>query len=233
MVKKRHATFHKNIKPVKEKMRELGKCVEIDAERPEASVWRQLRNELEEKLFGKRFGLPKAIFVVGGPGAGKGTQCALLKERMGFEHYSTGDLLRAEVATGSMLGAEIKKIQDAGELVSSDLLVDILRVNLEHKQGIFLLDGFPRSQENIDAWNAKMKGVCDMEFLLNFDVPQDVMEARMLERAKTSGRSDDNPETIKKRLETFRSATQPIIDYYNGQRKVVTINAEGEVEQVY
>jgi adenylate kinase family enzyme len=131
LVKKRHETFNKNIKAVKDTMKVLKKFVEINAERPEASVWRQCKNELEEKLFGKRYGLPKAIFVVGGPGAGKGTQCALLKERMGFEHYSTGDLLRAEVATGSMLGAEIKKVQDAGELVSSDLLVDILKVNLE------------------------------------------------------------------------------------------------------
>lgn len=81
--------------------------------------------------------------------------------------------------------------------------MDILRVNLEYKQGIFLLDGFPRSQDNIDAWTRKMKDVCDMEFLLNFEVKTEVMEARMLERAKTSGRSDDNPETIKKRLETF------------------------------
>lgn len=89
-------------------------------------------------MFGIRFGLPKAIFVVGGPGAGKGTQCAKMKDNLkfkglSFNHYSTGDLLRAEVATGSELGQEIKKIQDEGGLVSSDLLCDILRVNLEHK----------------------------------------------------------------------------------------------------
>lgn len=79
---------------------------------------------------------------------------------LSFNHYSTGDLLRAEVATGSELGQEIKKIQDEGGLVSSDLLCDILRVNLEHKQEVFLLDGFPRNQENIDSWNNKMAGVC-------------------------------------------------------------------------
>jgi adenylate kinase family enzyme len=73
LVKKRHDTFNKNIKAVKEKMKELKKLVEINAERPEASVWRQVQNEFEEKLFGKRYGIPKAIFVVGGPGAGKGT----------------------------------------------------------------------------------------------------------------------------------------------------------------
>lgn len=87
--------------------------------------------------------------------------------------------------------------------MSSDLLVDILRVNIEHKHGVFLLDGFPRNQENVDAWEAKMKDVCKLEFLLNFEVDPAIMEERMLERAKTSGRSDDNPETIKKRLNTF------------------------------
>lgn len=114
-------------------MKNLEKYVRIDASRPVASVCRQMVNELEEKLFGIRFGLPKAIFVVGGPGAGKGTQCGKMKENLNFNHYSTGDLLREEVATGSELGQQIKAIQDEGGLVSSDLLVDILRVNIEHK----------------------------------------------------------------------------------------------------
>jgi adenylate kinase len=207
--------------------------VKIDAERPTTSVFRQICNELEEKLFGKRFETPKAIFVVGGPGAGKGTQCGKLKENLNFHHYSTGDLLRAEVATGSELGQEIKKIQDEGGLVSSDLLVDILRVNMEHKQGVFLLDGFPRNQENVDAWNAKMNGVCNLEFLLNYDVDPVIMEDRMLERAKTSGRSDDNPETIKKRLATFSDLTKPIIAYFESKKQCVTIDADGDVETVY
>lgn len=110
LIKKRHTVFNENISKVNEKMKELNKYVKIDAERPLDSVWRQVQCELEEKLFGKRYGKPKAVFVVGGPGAGKGTQCGLLKERLNFEHYSTGDLLRAEVATGSQLGAEIKKV---------------------------------------------------------------------------------------------------------------------------
>lgn len=76
------------------------------------------------------------------------------------------------------------------------------------------MDGFPRNQENVDAWKAKMKDVCKLEFLMNFDVDQAVMEERMLKRAETSGRSDDNPETIKKRLDTFHSMTKPIIEYY-------------------
>lgn len=76
------------------------------------------------------------------------------------------------------------------------------------------MDGFPRSQENIDSWNTKMSHVCKLEFLMNFDVKQEIMEERMLERAKTSGRSDDNPETIKKRLDTFHNMTKPLIEYY-------------------
>ena len=127
----------------------------------------------------------------------------MLEARPDFKHLSTGDLLRKEVATGSDLGKDIKVIQDEGGLVSSDLLVDILKVNIEHENGFVLLDGFPRNQENIDSWNAKMKGVCDFQFLLTFDLDAAIMEERMLKRAETSGRSDDNPETIKKRLDTF------------------------------
>jgi adenylate kinase family enzyme len=80
--------------------------------------------------------------------------------------------------------------------------------------GVYLLDGFPRSQENIESWNKKMKDVCDTEFVLFFDCDIEKMQERMVERSKTSGRSDDNPETIKLRLETFAKTTKPIIDQY-------------------
>lgn len=84
--------------------------MQINAERSTEVVSRQVQNQVDQVLFGKRIEMPKVVFVVGGPGAGKGTQCAKIKETFGFEHYSTGDLLRAEVATGSDIGLEIKKI---------------------------------------------------------------------------------------------------------------------------
>ena len=76
-------------------------------------------------------------------------------------------------------------------------MVDIVKANLEFKTGVFMLDGFPRSKENIDAWEKKMKGVCELQFLLYFHCDQSAMEARLIERSKTSGRTDDNPDTIK------------------------------------
>ena len=100
-------------------------------------------------------------------------------------------------------------------------------------KGNFLLDGFPRNQENIDSWNKKMVNSCQTEFLLYFDCDKAAMQARMEERSKTSGRSDDNPETIKKRLDTFELQTKPIIDYFTKQKKVVRIQADGDVDSIF
>jgi len=105
LVSKRHSSFNSSIGPVNDIMSKLEKLITINAERPLDSVTRAIFNEIDEKLFGHRIELPKAVFVVGGPGAGKGTQCTKIKEAMGFHHYSTGDLLRAEVASGSILSA--------------------------------------------------------------------------------------------------------------------------------
>ena len=100
--------------------------------------------------------------------------------------------------------------------------------------GNFLLDGFPRNQENIDSWEKIMGPSCDPSTcLLYFECDLVKMEERMVERSKTSGRSDDNPETIKKRLDTFAGQTKPIIDYFNKQNKVVTVNADSDIETVF
>ena len=146
------------------------------------------------RIHGARIQKPRIIFVVGGPGSGKGTQCAKIKEKYGCMHYSTGDLLREQVATGSAMGMEIKKIQDAGGLVGSDLLVNLVKTNIQHTKGVYLLDGFPVNQENVDSWNKIMKEVCDTEFVLFFDCDIEKMAGRISEA------NSEDPETIKKRL---------------------------------
>jgi adenylate kinase family enzyme len=100
-------------------------------------------------------------------------------------------------------------------------------------KGKYLLDGFPRSQGNVNAWNNIMKDTVDVHCLLYFTCSEEVMEKRLLKRGETSGRSDDNAETIKKRFNTFKKETEPIIEHYKTENKVIEINAEGEVDQVY
>jgi adenylate kinase family enzyme len=120
-------------------------------------------------------------------------------------------------------------------LVSSELLVNLVKKQFEKEnwQGIYLLDGFPRNQENIDAWNKIMGEKVNLKFLLYFECSFEAMEKRLLERGKTSGRSDDNAETIKKRFDTFTNQTQPILAQYETKGQVVKVNSERDVEEVH
>lgn len=182
----------------------------------------------------------QVVFVVGGPGAGKGTQCALLEERLkgGWKHLSAGDLLRAERQSGGELGDLINKKIANGELVPSSITVKLLEnamkaAHEENQTTNFLIDGFPRSFENMDAWNDTMKRHT-IKFLLDFECPEEVLVGRLLERGQSSGRSDDNIEVIRKRFRTHQQESMPII-----QRCVVEglavhkIASDQTVEQVY
>ncbi|XP_042896754.1 adenylate kinase isoenzyme 1 [Parasteatoda tepidariorum] len=171
------------------------------------------------------------IFVIGGPGSGKGTQCEKIVEKYGFTHLSTGDLLRAECASGSDRGTKLADTMKKGQLVSNDqvltLLKEAIQKNLANSHG-FLIDGYPREAGQAVEFENQ---ICKCSFLLYFDVPDDVMIERLLNRGKTSGRADDNAETIAKRLETFHKFTQPILDYYGD--KVKKILATGTVDEIF
>lgn len=178
----------------------------------------------------------RVIFVVGGPGTGKGTQCSKLAEEFGFVHLSTGDILRQESANkGNPRSEEIEKILKEGGLVSSELLVDLIKTNLSSrsKNTRVLLDGYPRNQENVDVWNRVMKDYAEVPFLLFFTCSEEEMVSRLLKRGETSGRSDDNEESIKKRLETFRQQTEPIIEEFRTRNLLREVNSEREKETVY
>ena len=178
--------------------------------------------------------VPTVVFILGGPGAGKGTQCALLVDKHQFIHLSTGDLLREEVANKGPNAAEIAKIQAEGGLVSSEILVKIIKGRLEkNPEGKFLLDGFPRNQENIDVWNKIIGDAAEIPCLLYFDCSDETMKNRILGRSKTSGRTDDNEKAIVKRLKTFRDYTIPIVELKAKEGKLKTISAEETREVVF
>ncbi|BFZ57817.1 bifunctional uridylate/adenylate kinase [Savitreella phatthalungensis] len=179
------------------------------------------------------------IFVLGGPGAGKGTQCGALVKERGFHHLSAGDLLRAEQKReGSQVGAMIKKYITDGEIVPHAVTIGLLRdamAEIVEKEGKaerpvrFLIDGFPRKMDQAIEFE---KSVVKSEFTIFFDCSEETMLKRLQKRGESSGRDDDNLESIKKRFRTFVETSMPVVEYFEKQDKVVKINCEAAVEQV-
>jgi len=176
----------------------------------------------------------KTIWVIGGPGCGKGTQCDRMIEKYGLHHLSSGDLLRAEVASGSERGASLQDLMSKGLFVPTDIVLELIKeeMNKAREEGAtktgFLIDGYPREKDQGILFEEK---VCPVDLILFFDVANDTLKKRLLGRAAVSQRADDNEETIKKRIEIFNAKNSEIVEHYKD--KVVRINAEGTVEEIF
>eukprot|EP01083_Nonionella_stella_P251011 866517_1 len=181
----------------------------------------------------------RVVFVLGGPGAGKGTQCELLSNNLGWAHLSAGDLLRAErKKEGSELADIINANISAGKIVPSEITVQLIKnamedLRSEKGQKKFLIDGFPRSEGNVNSWKEVVGDEANVESVLFFECPEDILTSRLLERAKTSGRSDDSIDVIRKRFVTYREESMPIIEMYKKEGKVRKIIADRSIEEVY
>ncbi|XP_004510144.1 UMP-CMP kinase 3-like [Cicer arietinum] len=173
---------------------------------------------------------PTVVFVLGGPGSGKGTQCANVVQNFGYTHLSAGDLLRAEIKSGSENGTMIQNMIKEGKIVPSEVTIKLLqRAIQENGNDKFLIDGFPRNEENRAAFE-KVTGI-EPTFVLYFDCPEEEMERRLLSR--NQGREDDNIETIRKRFKVFLESSLPVINYYDAKGKVRKIDAARPVEDVF
>lgn len=174
------------------------------------------------------------VFVLGGPGSGKGTNCARIVKNFGFVHLSAGDLLRAEREKGTELADMINTYIREGKIVPAEVTVRLLKeAMISSGNGKFLVDGFPRDMMNFDCWRKDMNSIAEVLFLLFLDCPQEVMLARLLERGKTSGRNDDNETSIKKRFITYEESTRPIIDYFQREGKIRQVDSNRDIEDVY
>lgn len=181
---------------------------------------------------------PNILFVLGGPGAGKGTMCELAQIQLGWTHLSTGDLLRAELQAEGARTDLIRQYVDTGKLVPDEIVVGLLKDAIETTLRTtgntnFLIDGFPRSFGNMDAWYAVFGRDDDLPGMIYFECPLDVLTQRILGRAQYSGRSDDNVDSMKARFDSFRAETLPIMEHFKAQGKCVEIDTSQERTAVY
>ncbi|KAJ6225420.1 hypothetical protein RDWZM_003965 [Blomia tropicalis] len=189
---------------------------------------------------------PNVIFVLGPPGAGKGTQCSLICKEYGYVHLSAGDLLRKEQTTpGSEYGSLIDEHIRNGTIVPVEITCSLLeKAMLEHMTslaescagdesipaGNILIDGFPRNQNNLDGWKRQVADKVNVQFILFFECPKDVAINRCLKRGQHSGRADDNPESMAKRLDTYLNQTMPIVEHYEKMGLVRRIDSSRPIK---
>ena len=163
------------------------------------------------------------VVIFGAPGSGKGTQSENIIAKYGFKHFSTGDILRKQIADQTELGKIAKQFIDEGKLVTDELIINMLDAELESAQGAngVIFDGFPRTYAQAEALKVMLnKRGTDVSVMLNIRVNEEELIKRLLERGKTSGCSDDNLETITKRIKTYNEQTTPVIDFYKKESRV-------------
>ena len=178
------------------------------------------------------------IVIFGAPGSGKGTQSENLINHYGLFHISTGDVLRSHIKGGTELGKTASAYINEGKLIPDELMIDILENVLEEnpektEKGV-IFDGFPRTIEQAKALKEMLeKRNANVNIVIGLDVPEDELVTRLLKRGQESGRSDDNLETIKKRLDVYHNQTSPLREYYINEGNYAAINGLGSIEQIF
>ncbi len=178
----------------------------------------------------------KNIVLFGPPGAGKGTQATLLKEKYNLVHISTGDVFRHNIKNETALGTLAKKYIDAGDLVPDQVTIDMLKAEVEKysEANGFIFDGFPRTESQAEALEAFLaeKGA-QINGMVALEVPEDLLVERLLERGKTSGRSDDTDESkIRNRFNEYNTKTAILKDYYDAKGTYYGVNGVGSIEEI-
>jgi adenylate kinase len=177
------------------------------------------------------------LILFGPPGSGKGTQSDKLVEKFGWIHLATGNLLRAEIDNATQLGLEAKAFMDKGQLVPDEVVIGMIGSALDANPAAkgFLFDGFPRTVAQAEALDALLAGKSsEITLVLALQVGQEELVARLLNRGKTSSRSDDRDETvIRKRLVEYENKTAMVADYYAQFDKVAKVKGEGSIDDIF
>ncbi len=174
----------------------------------------------------------KVIFVLGNPGSGKNTQCDFIKEKYNtkIHHFSCGDLLREEAANETSKNGEmINKLIKEGKIVPATVTCSLAKREMQSKgkNKLFLIDGFPRNEENLEGWLKVFGDECKIEAVLFFDCADEICTKRIKLRSQSSGRIDDNDDSLRKRFKVFQDETIPNINRLSKMTNVIKINTEG------
>ncbi len=178
------------------------------------------------------------IVIFGAPGSGKGTQSDNLIKTYGLFHISTGDVLRDNIKRGTELGATAKAYMDKGQLIPDDLMIsilaDVLDANREAAAPGVIFDGFPRTIAQAEALDTMLaeRGTA-ISTVVGLEVPEEELIERILLRGKLTGRSDDNMETVKSRLDVYHNQTAPLQEYYKAKGLYQAINGLGKIEEIF
>ena len=180
--------------------------------------------------------MPLNILLLGPQGAGKGTQAKRISDEYAIPHVASGEILRAEMAGGTDLGRRVKVIYDRGDLVSDDLMIELIRTRLEQPDtdAGFVLDGFPRTTvqaEALDQILADIGRTFSVVFALQ--IPDEIAFERLRRRAVLEGRADDTDEAIQRRLDNYHRETEPLIEYYRARDKLVPIHGDRTENKVF
>lgn len=176
------------------------------------------------------------VVLLGGPGAGKGTQAAKLKDYFGIPHISTGEVLREARASDTALGKKAAEYMDTGKLLPDDIILSIIaeRLDLLSTGNGFLFDGFPRTIPQAEGLDDLLYGRNELlNAVVSIEVPDKVVIDRLLKRAEIEGRTDDNRETIENRLSVYYEQTEPLKDYYKKHGILKCVEGTGIVEEVF
>ena len=176
------------------------------------------------------------IVLFGPPGSGKGTQSEKIIDRYGLTHFSTGDMLRAELAAETELGLKAKNIMERGELVPDEIIIGMIRNKISGESGAkgFIFDGFPRTVAQAGALDSLLEELgTRIDVMLGLEVERQELIDRLLKRGQEQGRADDNLETIENRIKVYEDQTSPVMGYYDSQGKYRGVNGVGSIDDIF
>jgi adenylate kinase len=180
--------------------------------------------------------VPLNVLLLGPQGAGKGTQAKRISEEYGIPHIASGEILRAEMNAGTELGRRVKDVYDRGDLVSDDLMIELIRNRLEQPdtESGFVLDGFPRTTVQAEALDSMFADIGrNLSVAFALQIPDEVAFERLRRRAQLEGRADDTDEAIQRRLDSYHRETEPLIEYYRTRGNLVPIRGDRTENQVF